>query len=305
VVPAPAGGAEAAGLQVAPFNTCVSCTEVSAGPDGTSSRSTALRLLGHDLAGGTTRNGSSEHDALVALPGNPVLDLAVAGWSTGTQTSGPPAAQSRASLVDLGVLPSGEDSTTGGLVTVALLESFSDATYSGSSSGGYGASNGADIGLANGALVIILLHSQATSDHRGDAYVASVGGAPLFGSAEDSPGTSVAVPGVLGVTLLRARASGGGGSSAVGTVDTLLDLPVQAAALLSSAAQGHPRVAASAAAPPHEPAACACGPAAVADPRGPLRVPSTGGPSAGMAGLLLGLAGAAVAAASVLGRRPR
>jgi hypothetical protein len=307
VVPAPAGGGEAAALQVTPFNTCVSCTEVSAGPEGTSSRSTALRLLGHDLAGGTTRNGSSEHDAVLALPSNPVLDVAVASWWTGTQTSGPPAAQSRAALVDLGVLPSGEDSTTGGLVTVALLESFSDATYSGSTSGGYGASNGADIGLANGALVIILLHSQATSDHHGDAYVASVGGAQLLGNGEDSPGLPVAVPGVLGVTLFPVRATGGGGSSAVGTVDPLLDVPGRAAALLSSAAEGHLRATASAAgavAPP--PVGCACGAAAAADPGGAVRVPSVGtSPPLHPAGLLLGLAGAAVGAASLRRRRPR
>ena len=154
--------------------------------------------------------------------------------------------------------------------------SVSSSACSGSTSGGYGASNGADIGLANGALVIILLHSQATSDHHGDAYVASVGGAPLFGNGEDSPGLPAEVPGVLGVTLLQVRATGGGGRSAVGTVDPLVALPGWAAALLSSAAQGHPRATSGAAgvtaAPP---VGCACGAAAIADTSSRFRAHKT------------------------------
>jgi LPXTG-motif cell wall-anchored protein len=299
VTPAPGGGAEASALQASPFDTCVSCTSVSAGPDGTSSRATALRLLGHDVAGGTSHNGSSQHDALLALPSNPVFDLAVASWWTDTQTAGPPAAESRTALVDAGVLPSGEDSTTGGLVTVALLESFGDATWSGSGSRGYAAGNGADIGLANGALVIILLHSQATSDHHGNAYLASVNGASLLGTGGESAGTPVEVPGVLQATLFKVGATGGQARSAVGTVDRLLDIPGLTAGLLTSAARGLGAGTADAAAVPPP----AGDPAATIAPRGAVGVPSTG-TSPGVAGLLLGLAGATVAAVSLRRRRP-
>lgn len=293
-VVAPPGGAAATGLEVAPLDTCVSCTAASAGPEGTTARATALRLLGHDLVGGSSRGGGSARGSLVALPGNPVLDIALASWETGTETGGPPASQSRSALVDLGVLPSGEDSTTGGLVTVAVLETFADATHSGARSGGYGAANGADIGLANGALVIIVLHSQATGDEHGDAYVASVGGAQLLGRAGDSPGIPAAVPGVLVVTLLRSGASGGVGSAAVGSVDRLLDFPGQAAGILTSAG----RTGAAAGTP-----AMGTGEAAaVPSPAGGPGIPSTG-VAAGAAGLLALGAGALVAVVALRGRR--
>ena len=220
---APPGGADAAGLRVAPLDTCVSCTSASAAPDHTGARATALRLLGNDVAGGASQDGAARRGSLAALPSNAVLDLAVLSWDTGTETGGPPASQSRTALLDAGLLPAGEDSTTGGLVTVAVLESFSDATHSGARSGGYGAANGADIGLANGAVVIILLHSQATTDSHDNAYLVSVAGESAGGTAGDTPGTPVSVPGLLDLTLLRASASGGGsGDAAVGSVDGLL-----------------------------------------------------------------------------------
>ena len=78
-------GADAAALEADQFQTCVSCTSVSGGPEGPAAHATALRLLGHDVAGGSSRGGSSQRDALVALPSNPVLDLAVASWETGTE----------------------------------------------------------------------------------------------------------------------------------------------------------------------------------------------------------------------------
>ncbi|HEX3607627.1 MAG TPA: hypothetical protein VH134_17020 [Candidatus Dormibacteraeota bacterium] len=281
---APPGGADAAGLRVAPLDTCVSCTSASAAPDHTSARATALRLLGNDVAGGASQDGAARRGSLAALPSNAVLDLAVLSWDTGTETGGPPASQSRTALLDAGLLPAGEDSTTGGLITVAVLESFSDATHSGSRSGGYGAANGADIGLANGAVVIILLHSQATTDGHDNAYLVAVAGESAGGTAGDTPGTAVSVPGLLDLTLLRASATGAsGGDAAVGSVDGLLGDSGQAAGALLSAAHGPAApVAITPARPPATGAA-----AASANPAPGLAPPSTGtGLSAG-GGLLL------------------
>ncbi len=298
-VVAPPGSAAATGLEVTPLDSCVSCTTASAGPEGTTARATALRLLGRDLVGGSSRGGSSARGALVALPGNPALDIALASWETGTETGGPPASQSRSALVDLGVLPSGEDSTTGGLVTVAVLETFADATHSGSRSGGYGAANGADIGLANGTLVIIVLHSQATGDEHGGADVASVGGAQVLGGAGDSPGIPATVPGVLEVTLLRSGAGGGVGSAAVGSVDRLLDFPGQVAGILTAAGRSGAAAGAAGAGTP----ATGTGEAAAGPP--PARspgIPSTGA-AAGGAGLVALGAGALAGVAALRGRR--
>jgi len=292
------GGGDASALEAAPFQTCVSCTSVSGGPDGPSAHATALRLLGHDVSGGSSRGGSSQRDALVALPSNPVFDLAVASWETGTEVGTAPAAQSRSAVLDAAVLPAGEDSTTGGLLTVAVLESFSDAAWSGSGSHGYGASNGADIGVDNGAVVIILLHSQATSDGHDNAYVASVDGEAAGGNAGESSGMPLEVPGVVKLTLFAVDAGPDAGSAAVGTVDRLLDLPAPTAGLLTSAAQGVRPGAGSVGARPPTAGAVA---APTAAPRGAAGVPATG--SGPVAGMLLVLAGAAVAAAS--GRRRR
>jgi len=297
-------GADAAALEADQFQTCVSCTSVSGGPEGPAAHATALRLLGHDVDGGSSRGGSSQRDALVALPSNPVLDLAVASWETGTELGPSPAAQSRSALVDAGVLPAGEDSTTGGLLTVAVLETFSDAGWTGDRWHTYGAANGADIGVDNGAVVIILLHSQATSDGHDNAYVASVDGEAVGGNAGESSGMPLEVPGVLSATLFAVRAGENAGSSAVGTVDRLLEMHPPVAGVLTSAAQGARTAAAaeSAGAAPAPPATGAPAAATAASPSGATGVPATGA-GAVVAGVLLALAGAVVAVAAAGIRR--
>jgi len=301
--PAP-GGAGAAGLEASQLQTCVSCTSVSGGPEGPEAHATALRVLGHDVSGGHSRGGSSERDALVALPSNPVFDLALLSWETGTEVGQAPAAQSRSAVVDAGVLPSGEDSTTGGLLTVAVLESFSDAAWSPSGAHGYGASNGADIGVADDAVVVILLHSQATSDGHDNTYIASVDGEAVGGSAGESSGMPLGVPGVLSATLFAVHAGENAGSAAVGSVDRLLEMPPPVAGVLSSAAYGAraPAAPGSTAAAARTPSTGA--PTAAASARGATSVPATG---AGLAlvGVVLTIAGASLtASAARIRRRP-
>jgi hypothetical protein len=299
------GGGEAAGLEAPPLQTCVSCTSVEGGPDGPAAHATPLRLLGHDLARGGSRGGSSDRNAIVSLPSNPALDLAVVGWETGTAVGPAPAAWSRSALLDVGVLPAGEDSTTGGLLTVAVLESFSDAGWTGSGSHGYAATNGADIGVGDGALVVLLLHSQATSDGHDDAYLASVDGEAVGGSAGGTSGMPLEIPGVLSATLFAVRAGRDAGSAGIGTVDRLLELDPPVAGVLTSAAGG-----VRAAAPPagaggalSPPLTRARAPAAAAPPETP-GVPATGTAPA-LAGALVALAGAGIAAASAGRRRGR
>jgi hypothetical protein len=99
---------------------------------------------------------------------------------------------------------------------------------------------------------------------------------------------------VLKVTLLQGGTTGRAGSAAVGTVDQLIGLPGQAAGILIAAARGVASAHVSAAAaPPASPA-----PAAAHLDGGRVGVPSTGA-SLRLAGLLLLIAGAAVATASV------
>jgi hypothetical protein len=300
---APAGG-EAAALEIEPLQTCVSCTSVEGGPDGPAAHASPLRLLGHELARGGSRGGSSERNAIVALPSNPVLDLAVLGWETGTAIGAAPAAWSRSALVDAAVLPAGEDSTTGGLLTVALLESFSDAGWTGSGSHGYAASNGADIGVDNGALVILLLHSQATSDGHDNAYVASVDGQALGGNLGESSGMPLDVPGVASVTLFAVRAGEDAGSAAVGSVDRLLDMPAPTADVLASSASGVRTGAAGEASRGSSSAGTVASAPPAGAARGAVGVPATGA-GAAAAGGLSALAGVALTVACLRRRRAR
>jgi hypothetical protein len=277
--PAPPGGATANVIQVNPIDTCVSCTSANAGPNSAGARATAVRLLGDEVSGGRS-DSSSTSGALLAVPASPLLTLAIADWATSASPGSSSTSRSRAALADLVVGPNGHHS--GGVLSVAVLEATSDAGYQGLSSDGGGANNGVDLNLGDGALVVLLLHSDASSRDSGAAYVVSLNGTRVLGSEQTGPGgIPIAVPGIVGLILLQVNASGGAGSAAVGTVSDLLGQSGQAAGVLTASAVGLPGTGA---------------------PGGGTTVPSTGGglgaPNTGMAlgigGLLLLPAGLAL-----------
>ncbi|HEY2702154.1 MAG TPA: hypothetical protein VGL20_00540 [Candidatus Dormibacteraeota bacterium] len=236
--PAPPGGATANVIQVNPIDTCISCTSASAGPGSASARATAIRLLGNDLSAGRS-DSSSTSGALIAVPAAPLLSLAIADWATSASPGASSSSHSRAALVDLVVGPTGHSS--GGLITLAVLEATSDAGYQGLSSAGNGENNGVDLNVGDGALVVVLLHSDASSTHGGSAYVVGINGTKLLGSDQTGPGgIPIAVPGVVGLILLQVSANGGAGSAAVGTVGDLLGQSGQAAGVLTASAVGLP-----------------------------------------------------------------
>jgi hypothetical protein len=276
IVPAPAGAAEANAVQVNPLDTCLSCTRAVAGSGTARAGATAIRLLGQDISAGEGGNNSG---ALLALPANPLLGLAVADWETATSAGATSASHARTAAVDLAVGPTGGG---GGAITVAVLESTSDAAYQGLSSHGDGANNGARVDIGNGALVIILLHSDASSSNAGSAYVVGVNGTQLVSADQvGQSGIPITIPGVVGVVLLQVGASGGTGNAAVGTVNNLLGTTGQAAGVLTTAATGLSGVQAG-------PAATSPGTtagAASVSPSG-LGAPATGA-AIGLGGLLL------------------
>ncbi|HEY0410160.1 MAG TPA: hypothetical protein VGE42_07810, partial [Candidatus Dormibacteraeota bacterium] len=217
---APPGGATANVIQVNPIDTCVSCTSANAGSSSAGARATAVRLLGNDVSGGRADN-SSTSGALLAVPASPLLTLAIADWATSASPGSSSTAHSRAALADLVVGPSGHHS--GGLISVAVLEATSHAEYKSLGSEGSGENNGVDLNVGDGALVVLLLHSDASSKNSGSAYVVSLNGTRVLGSEQTGPGgIPIAVPGVGGLILLQVNANGGAGSAAVGTVGDLL-----------------------------------------------------------------------------------
>lgn len=217
---APAGTASGAAVSITPIDTCISCTNASAGPASAAGTAQAVRLFGHDLAGGSGAGNQSDSGALIAVPTNPLLSLAVADWMEATQAGEHSSSStSRAALVDL--------SLAGGQVaTVAVLEASSNATWSGSpmasSSQGNSSSNGVVANLGNGALVVILLHSDASSaDGTSDVYLASVNGDEILSAKQVGQPISISIPRVATITLLPVSASGGAANAAVGTVSDL------------------------------------------------------------------------------------
>ena len=231
---APAGTSSANALSVPLLDTCVSCTNNSAGPDSgsTDSNSTALRILGHDVSAGhlagDNQNGSGN---LIALPANPLLALAVADWTAQTSatrgsggTGGTSSSSSRAGLVDLDLTnPQGGPP----IATLAILEAGSNASWSANGSSGNGYTNGVNLNLGNGALVIILLHSESHSSSSGQTagtYVASINGNQILSNTQIPQKLVITVPGIITISLLITNSDNCSANAAVGQVTDLLGM---------------------------------------------------------------------------------
>lgn len=298
IVPAAPSHATANVLEINPLDTCVSCTEASAGNHDAFARARALRLLGQDIAAGES-HGAHDRGALLAIPANPLLALAIADWLTDTDEGPISTARSRASLVDLAVLPMEDrDGRPRGAITLAVLEATSRAEHTAPQSKGYGDNNGVRLDIGDGALVVILLHSDASSENNGSAYVLGINGSKLVSSDQaGSSGIPIEIPGVVGVILLKVGASGGEGSAAVGTASNLLGSNGQTAGVLTASGVGL----AGQQAAPIVPQAPATGAAAPATGSG-LSVPSTG-MALGLSGLVVLPAGLALLFVSLRRRR--
>jgi hypothetical protein len=226
--PPPSGNATANGARVNPIDTCASCTGAGADSGSSQSDGTALRVVGQTLSGGSSSSTGTQSGQLVALPANPLMTLAVASWMTAAEAPGSP--RSRSSLVDLGL-------SNGQVATVAVLEAASAASFDGSASRGTGANNGVNLTGGNGALVLVLLHSEANSDGGRSAYLASLNGTTLGGTNQDGD-IPITVPGVITIHLLSVGANGGVAGAAIGSVNDVLSIPGQVASVLASAANG-------------------------------------------------------------------
>jgi hypothetical protein len=284
--PPPPGIATAVGAHVAPLGTCVSCTAAGAGPGSSRSEAQALRVLGVPLSGGSADSSSARSGALVALPANPLLDLALADWVAEARACGDcSAARTRSALADL-------DLGGGRVATVAVLESVSEATFDRAASHGRGSTNGVDLSLGDGALVVVLLHSEASSDGRRAAYVASINGTELLASDREGD-IPITIPGVVTIHLLDVYASGGVASATVARVGELLGVPGTVASVLSSTASG-----ATGALPVPPPAPPVPGIAGASAPK--VAVPVTPGPAGGAATPSIPVTGAVIGATGLV-----
>jgi hypothetical protein len=300
-VPAPAGSAHADALHLEFLQTCIGCTGAEAGAASSHGRATALRLLGHDVSGGDSTSNGSQAGALLMLPVNPLLSLAIADWKTTSGATSTPTSfsHSRAALLDLALLGK---IPADSLLTLTVLESTSNATYTDALSHGDAASNGLVLTALHGALVIVVLHSETSSNNPGSSYVLSINGNQLLTSAStgDCAGIPITIPSVLTISLLQVCAAGG--SAVVGTV-TVPSTTGETAGVVTAQSTGAATVVpAAAVVPPATGAVAAAAATPPATGAAASSVPSTG-VNLGVGGLLLVLAGTAVAVLAMRRRR--
>jgi hypothetical protein len=282
-VPAPDSKASATGLAVNIIDTCVSCTNTDSGQNKAQANGVAVRLLGTDVSSGSSSgNGAPNSGNLIAVPIPSLLALAVADWETSTSYNATSStSHARAALVDLSL-------ADGKVLTLSVLRSTSDTTWTGAVSQGKGSNDGAALDLGQGALVIILLHSEGSSSGTGSAYVVSINGNEILTSGQTG-GIPITIPGVTTINLLIANASGGNGfgtSSGSGTVGQISDTVGLGAGqnLLALGATGVGSKMPAAGTPPT--AAATCPPAC---PKPPIT--ASPGPTAPLTGAALGLGG--------------
>lgn len=234
---APTATASANGLSIPPLDTCISCTNSSAGNNSSSGNAQALRILGNNVSAGSSSSpgDSSNNGNLIALPANPLLSLALFDWLTQSSASSTSSdGRARAGALDLDLNPNGTE-----IATLAVLEASSHSHWTPGQSSSDSYTNGARLNLGNGALVVILLHSSSDSSNGSSAYLLSINGTelPPSGSVPQN-GITITVPGVITLTLLQTTASGGSATGLVAQVTNLLGMGGTQGTLLGTGASG-------------------------------------------------------------------
>ncbi|MGH7686927.1 MAG: hypothetical protein ACREN2_08945 [Candidatus Dormibacteria bacterium] len=215
--------ATANALSIPALNTCIGCTNGSSsftpasGSTPASSSSTsnadALKVLGLELSG-NNGSGKSGTNALLALPANPLVGLALADWITSATSA--PSSLERAALLDLNLNPDGSAQNTAleTLATLAVLEGKSTTAASCSAGGATGSTDAANLNLLNnpagvGALAVILLHTGASTNGGSQVYLASINGTQIGNSSQvgGSP-INITIPGLTTITLIASPPTG-------------------------------------------------------------------------------------------------
>src|SRR6202035_5582452 len=112
---AAAASAGAHGLNLGLLGLCVSCTSATAAPRHGGAAATGLPLLGNDLSGGASNGHGSQGGSLLTLPSNPLLALALAGWTAHSDSGATTASgDARSALTDVAL-------GGGGLAGLSLL----------------------------------------------------------------------------------------------------------------------------------------------------------------------------------------
>jgi hypothetical protein len=183
------------------LGTCLACTSTEAGHDQSKAEARGTRLASEPASEGQAPANGYSSGTLLALPSNPLVHLALDEWEGSTWArNGSSGGHARAALVDFVLIEPR-------LLHVMAGDARSDATAGGSKSDASTDTDGVSVVAGDGALRVVLLHSDSTTGGHGQAYLASVNGGTLPGSqpATDNP---VVVNRVLSIGLLRADREG-------------------------------------------------------------------------------------------------
>ncbi|HEX6540106.1 MAG TPA: hypothetical protein VF155_13100 [Candidatus Dormibacteraeota bacterium] len=171
-------------------------------------------MLGINLSGGSSSAAptTTNTGALLALPANPLVGLALADWIAAATSA--PSSFERAALLDLNLNPDGSTDTGAALsqlATLAVLEGKSSTTASCEAGGAKGETNGANLNVGNGALVVLLLHADASTNSPGHVFLASINGTQILNSQQVGGNPiAITIPGLTTITLIANPQSGCG-----------------------------------------------------------------------------------------------
>jgi hypothetical protein len=250
-----------------------------------------VRVLDLDVAGGKSTGDGAHSGALLAVPANPLLSLALGQWAADSR-SHQGASSSKSALIAFVILPAGHDE--GGVATICVIDTSSDSHDNGTKSKGSGEL--ADARLVGDTVAAQVGHSDASENGSGKAYVVGVNQNEVISSDQSTQGVPIQVPGA-DLVVVHKQAGDADTEAAVAAAETQQAVPNDqgpiAGAFLASAAspaQGSSVV--------NTPSTGSTPGLPATGGAGGLGTPSTGS-ALGLGGLLLSLAGAALTALSL------
>ncbi len=193
----PLFGSNADAVNIDPLGTCIGCTGAGAAPRDSSSYSRSIRVADEFLAEDESPANGYTSGSILSLPRTHSLALAIGTWHADNRHDAT-SAQGH-SYANAGELAVGD----GKDASLALFEAQSDASRNPRGHRASGSSNAVNASLANGQVMLVVLHSDASSDGPGHVYVAQLNQNQLMTSDELMGGLPATVPKVATLNLLR------------------------------------------------------------------------------------------------------
>jgi hypothetical protein len=193
----PLFGSNADAINIDPLGTCIGCTGAGAAPRDSSSYSRSIRVADESLAEDESPANGYTSGSILGLPPNSLLALAIGTWHADNRHDATSAEGH--SYANAGELAVGD----GTVASLVLFEAQSDASRSPHGHHASGSSNAVHASLVSGQVMLIVLHSDSSSDGPGHVYVAQVNQNQLMTSDELSGGQPATVPKVATLNLLR------------------------------------------------------------------------------------------------------